>query len=282
MSGHDLSRRLFQQRKVPTLLEQVRGHAHCISAVTVALSTQPPLSSRAMNASLLAAAPWWRPDTGDSAGHPRRPAAGRHLSDQRREERRAAADGVGAADAASRDPAQRAGQSRRRGTGVVAAASGLRDALVVDRRRASSVTISADRIAARRHRRRAGGAHARLGAAARRAAGALRRGAPADAGRRRHRPARHRLSSGGPARHGRHGRARRRHDPGDGARGLRGADILLPLPSVGATENLLLAAVAGERHDDDPQRRARAGDRRPGRLPDRDGRQDCRPRQPSC
>ena len=30
--------------------------------------------------------------------------------------------------------------------------------------------------------------------------------------------------------------------------GLRGADILLPQPSVGATENLLLAAVA-RRHD---------------------------------
>ena len=59
--------------------------------------------------------------------------------------------------------------------------------------------------------------------------------------------------------------------------GLRGADILLPLPSVGATENLLLAAVLAG-HDDDPQCRARARDRRPGRLPDRDGRQGVRPR----
>ena len=79
---------------------------------------------------------------------------------------------------------------------------------------------------------------------------------------------------GRPPRHGRDGDARRRHDPGDGAAGLRGADILLPLPSVGATENLLLAAVLARRHDDDPQCRPRARDRRPGRLPDRDGRQD--------
>ncbi len=94
--------------------------------------------------------------------------------------------------------------------------------------------------------------------------------ASADAGRRRDRPARHRFPCRGPARHGRHDRAQRRHDPRDGARtACSGADILLPQPSVGATENLLLAAVAGERHDDHPQCGPRAGDRRPRGLPDR-------------
>ena len=46
------------------------------------------------------------------------------------------------------------------------------------------------------------------------------------------------------------------------ADGLHGATVWLDFPSVGATENLLMAARAGQGHDDDRQRRARAGDRR--------------------
>ena len=55
---------------------------------------------------------------------------------------------------------------------------------------------------------------------------------------------------------------------------LRGANLWLDFPSVGATENLVMAAVLARGHHRDRQRRARAGDRRP--VPDarRDGRPD--------
>ena len=53
---------------------------------------------------------------------------------------------------------------------------------------------------------------------------------------------------------------------------LHGADITFDFPSVGATENLLTAAVYAQGHDDDRQRGARAGDHRPLRLPGGDGR----------
>ena len=56
--------------------------------------------------------------------------------------------------------------------------------------------------------------------------------------------------------------------------GLRGASITLDYPSVGATENLMMAAVAAQGHHRDRQRRTRARDRRPRRLPERDGRAD--------
>ena len=124
-SGHNPSRRLFQQRKVPTLLEQVRGHGHFISPRRWRCQRSLryrraherfPLDGRALVAAQ------HRPQ----AGRPRRPPARRHLSDQRRQERGAAADGVGAADAASGDAAQRAGQSRCRRAGGAAAAPGLR------------------------------------------------------------------------------------------------------------------------------------------------------------
>ena len=48
--------------------------------------------------------------------------------------------------------------------------------------------------------------------------------------------------------------------------GLIGAHVRLEFPSVGATENLLTAAVLARRHDRHRQRRARAGDRRPGLM----------------
>ena len=47
--------------------------------------------------------------------------------------------------------------------------------------------------------------------------------------------------------------------------GCAAPPITLDYPSVGATENLLMAAVARARHDRDRQRGARAGDRRPRR-----------------
>ena len=53
---------------------------------------------------------------------------------------------------------------------------------------------------------------------------------------------------------------------------LHGADITFDFPSVGATENLLTAAVLRRGIDDDRQRRPRARDHRPVRLPGRDGR----------
>jgi UDP-N-acetylglucosamine 1-carboxyvinyltransferase len=49
--------------------------------------------------------------------------------------------------------------------------------------------------------------------------------------------------------------------------GLRGAHILLPQPSVGATENVLLAAVLARGNDVDPQRRSGARNRRFGQMP---------------
>jgi hypothetical protein len=57
-------------------------------------------------------------------------------------------------------------------------------------------------------------------------------------------------------------------------KGLRGAEIEFPFVSVGATEHTLMAAVLARRHHRAEARRARAGDRRPGALPDLDGRQD--------
>ena len=131
-SGHNPSRRLFQQRKVPTLLEQVRGHGHSISPQRWRCQRSLqyrhaherfPLDGR----SLVAAQ--HRPQ----ADRPRRPPARRLLSDQRRQKCGAAANGVGTADTAFGDVTQRAGQSRCRRAGGAAAAPGLRHALV-DRR----------------------------------------------------------------------------------------------------------------------------------------------------
>ena len=53
-----------------------------------------------------------------------------------------------------------------------------------------------------------------------------------------------------------------------------GATIEFRMPSVGATKNAMLAAVAGRRDDDDRQRRDGARSRRPRELPRRDGRED--------
>ena len=53
---------------------------------------------------------------------------------------------------------------------------------------------------------------------------------------------------------------------------LHGAEITFDFPSVGATENILMAAVYARGDDDDPQRGARAGDHRSLRLPGGDGR----------
>ena len=63
--------------------------------------------------------------------------------------------------------------------------------------------------------------------------------------------------------------------------GLTGAEIRLPQPSVGATENLLMAAALAKGETPDRRRRARARDRRPRRLPRRDGGEDrgCRHQQ---
>ncbi len=56
--------------------------------------------------------------------------------------------------------------------------------------------------------------------------------------------------------------------------GLRGAPVTLDYPSVGATENLMMAAVAARGHHRARQRRARAGDRRHRGSPGGDGRPD--------
>ena len=50
-------------------------------------------------------------------------------------------------------------------------------------------------------------------------------------------------------------------------KGLRGAEIVFPSVSVGATENLLMAATLAEGETRADQRRARARDHRPGALP---------------
>ena len=57
-----------------------------------------------------------------------------------------------------------------------------------------------------------------------------------------------------------------------------GAHVWLDFPSVGATENILMAAVLATRHDGDRQRRSRAGDRRPVPPCSPDGRPDRRRR----
>ena len=60
---------------------------------------------------------------------------------------------------------------------------------------------------------------------------------------------------------------------------LSGAEIRLPFASVGATENLMMAATLADGETIDPQRRARARGRRPRPLSRRDGRGDRRYRQ---
>ena len=62
--------------------------------------------------------------------------------------------------------------------------------------------------------------------------------------------------------HGRDVRQRARLPRGQGADGLHGGQIWLDFPSVGATENILMAAVLATGVDRHRQRRARAGDRR--------------------
>ena len=56
--------------------------------------------------------------------------------------------------------------------------------------------------------------------------------------------------------------------------GLNGGEIRLPQPSVGATENLLMAAALARGETPDRRCRARARDRRSRRLPGRDGGED--------
>ena len=53
--------------------------------------------------------------------------------------------------------------------------------------------------------------------------------------------------------------------------GLQGANLWLDFPSVGATENLVMAAVLARRHHGHRQRRPRAGDHRPVRDARGDG-----------
>ncbi len=57
---------------------------------------------------------------------------------------------------------------------------------------------------------------------------------------------------------------------------LHGADITFDFPSVGATENLLTAAVLADGTTTHRQRRPRARDHRPVRVPRRDGRRASR------
>ena len=56
-------------------------------------------------------------------------------------------------------------------------------------------------------------------------------------------------------------------------RGLKGAEIEFPFVSVGATEHAMLAAVLAQGRHRAEERGARAGDRRPRRLPQRHGRE---------
>ena len=58
--------------------------------------------------------------------------------------------------------------------------------------------------------------------------------------------------------------------------GLKGAEIVFPFVSVGATETAHDGGDPGQGHHRDRQCRARAGDRRSGQLPDRHGREDLR------
>ena len=60
--------------------------------------------------------------------------------------------------------------------------------------------------------------------------------------------------------------------------GLTGATVWLDFPSVGATENVLMAAVLAPGHHGHRQRGARAGDRRPRPDAAADGRPDRRRR----
>ena len=86
-------------------------------------------------------------------------------------------------------------------------------------------------------------AHARVDQRARPAARALRRGARRAAGRRQHRQPQGRHAPPRPRGDGRRGRGRRTASSTRAADALHGARIVLEFPSVGATENLMTAAV---------------------------------------
>ena len=120
---------------------------------------------------------------------------------------------------------------------------------------------------------RARRAHPGLHRGARAAAGPLRAGAGVTAGRRRLRPPAHRHA---PARASRPSARRSSCATATwrpGPTTCFGADITLEFPSVGATENILMAAVHAQGHDGARQRRPRARDRRPLPLPQHHGRQ---------
>ena len=138
------------------------------------------------------------------------------------------------------------------------------------RRRPRTAMPAARRSTCRRRRSRDHGAlrpgaqDARLGAGAGAAGGALRPGEGVAARRLRHRHAAGRPAPQGPGGAGRRDRARRRlHRSPRAPKGLRGASIVFPKVSVGATENLLMAATPRQGRDRAGQRRARAGDHRP-------------------
>ena len=191
-----------------------------------------------------------------------------------REEQRPQADGGGAARRGHDDARQRAPRSSTsRSWPSVLRSLGC----AVDRRRTTTV---ADRRAGRARPRRpttTGVEAARVDLRARPAGG------PVPASRRRRCPAATRSAPGrwtctqaGLRRAGRDrprsstaAWSRRRRD-------LHGAQIWLDFPSVGATENILMAAVLADGHDGDRQRGARARDRRPVHDAAADGRQDRR------
>ncbi len=114
---------------------------------------------------------------------------------------------------------------------------------------AGEAGCAADRDAGgRQHARRlrSGAQDARLGAGARAAARARWRGQGVAAGRLRDRAAPGRPASQGPRGARRADRAREGYIQARAPKGLKGARIRLELPSVGATENLLMAAMLAD------------------------------------
>ena len=214
-----------------------------------------------------------------------RPADGRQplhgaVARRRREEQRAEADGRLAAGPGPHDDHQPARHPRRRRDGPAARGARLHRRDRPRRRSGSSIDVPEElgHHAPYRLVRRLRASISVLGPLVARCGEA--RGEPAR--RRQHRLARarhaHPRAAGPRARRSRSSTATSwRTVPTR----LRGAELWLDFPSVGATENLLMAADARRGHHGHRQRRPRAGDRRPVRDAAGDGRRHRGGRRPA-
>ena len=155
--------------------------------------------------------------------------------------------------------------------------------VMIDVLRAIGAERRVDRPRAELHDRRVGAAHARgalrarhaharVDQRARSAARALRRGARRDARRRQHRQPQARHAPPRPRGDGRRGRRSCTASSRPAPTGSAGARIVLEFPSVGATENLMTAAVLAKGETVIENAAREPGDHRPRRVPQPHGR----------